>query len=155
MAFPWERDLQDFFERHLRTLIGVEFLAPEYSADSRHSRRIDTLGIDEAGRPVVVEYKRSRAENAINQGLDDITWLQDHQAEFRELVREKLGVGRSTGIDFGTTRLLCIASEFPRQDRIAAEDSRRRVELLRYRRFGDAYVAVEWVHGGETIDPAR
>ena len=143
MAFPCKRDLQEFFERHLRTLIGVEFLASEYSADSRHTRRIDTLGIDGAGRPVVVEHKRSRAENAINQGLDDITWLQDHQAELRELVREKLGLGRSTGIDFGTTRLLCIASEFPRQDRIAAEDSRRRVELLRYRRFGDAYVAVE------------
>ena len=27
-------------------------------------------------------------------------------------------------------------------------------KLLRYRRCGDAYVAVEWVHGGKTIDPA-
>ena len=153
-TFPYERELQEFFEKHLRTLIGVEFLASEHSTGKRHSRRIDTLGIDAAGRPVVVEYKRRRDENVINQGLDYVAWLEGHQAEFRELVREKLGVGRVTGIDFGTPRLLCVAGEFPRQDRIAAENSRRRVELLRYRRYGDAYVAVEWVYGGETIDPA-
>ena len=152
-AFPYERDLQEFFEKHLRTLTGVEFPASEYSTGERHSRRIDTLGIDRSGRPVVVEYKRRRDENVINQGLDYVAWLEDHQAEFRELVREKLGVGHVTGIDFGTPRLLCIAGEFPRQDRIAAENSRRRVELLRYRRYGDAHVAVEWVHGGEEIDP--
>lgn len=153
-AFPYERDLQDFFEKHLRTLIGVEFLASEHPTGERHNRRIDTLGIDGAGRPVVIEYKRRQDENVINQGLDYVAWLEDHQAEFRELVREELGVGRVTDIDFGTPRLLCVAGEFPRQDQIAAENSRRRVELLRYRRYGDAYVAVEWVYGGEMIDPA-
>ena len=152
-AFPYERELQEFFEKYLRTLIDVEFLASEYSTGERHRRRIDTLGIDGSGRPVVVEYKRRRDENVINQGLDYVAWLEDHQAEFRELVREKLGVGRVTDIDFGTPRLLCVASEFPRQDLIAAENSRRRVELLRYRRYGDAHVAVEWVYGGEMIDP--
>ena len=152
-AFHFEWELQEFFERHLRTIIGVEFLASDYSTGERHSRRIDTLGIDGAGRPVVVEYKRRRDENVINQGLEHVAWLEDHQAEFRELVREKLDVGRVTAIDFGTPRLLCVAGEFPRQDRIAAENSHRRVELLRYRRYGDAYVAVESVYGGERIGP--
>jgi hypothetical protein len=90
----------------------------------------------------------------IAQGLDQVAWLEDHQAEFRELVREKLGVARLTGVDFGTPHLQCVASEFPRQDQIAAENSWRRVELLRCRRYADAYVAVEWVYGGEMIDPA-
>ena len=153
-AFPYDLELQEFFEKHLRTLIGVEFLASEYSIGERHSRRINTLGIDEAGRPVVVEYKRHRDENVINHGLDHVAWLDDHQAEFRELVREQLGFGRVTGIDFETPRLLCVAREFPPQDQVAAEDSRRSVELLRYQRYADAYVAVEWVYGSGTIDPA-
>ena len=152
--FPYERGLQEFFETHLRTLTGAEFLASEYSTGQRHSRRIDTLGIDGAGRPVVVEYKRRQDENVINQGLDYLAWLDDHRAEFRELVRAKLGEERVTDIDFGTPRLLCIAGEFLRQDRIAAENSRRRIELLRYRRYGDAYVALEWVYGGEAVAPA-
>lgn len=153
-TFRYERKLQEFFEKHLPTLTGVEFLASEYWTGKRHGGRIDTLGIDGAGRPVVIEYKRRLDENVINQGLHYVAWLEDHQAEFRELVREKLGEGRSTGVDFRTPRLLCIAGEFPRQDRTAAENSRRRVELLRYRRYGDDYVALEWVHGGELIDPA-
>ena len=51
--FPYERGLQEFFEKHLRALTGIDILASEYSTGQRHSRRIDTLGIDAAGRPVV------------------------------------------------------------------------------------------------------
>ena len=152
--FPYERGLQEFFEKHLLTLTGVEFLDSEYSTGQHHRRRIDTLGLDGAGRPVVVEYKRRQDENVINQGLDYLAWLEDHRAEFREIVREKLGEGRVRGIDFGAPRLLCIAGEFLRQDQIAAQNSRRRIELLRYRRYGDAYVALEWVYGGEAVEPA-
>ena len=149
--FPYERGLQDLFEKHLRALTGIDFLDSEYSTGQRHSRRIDTLGIDETGRPCVIEYKRSRDENVINQGLDYLDWLDDHEAEFRELVRKKLGEERR--VDFRAPRLLCIASEFPRQDTIAARDSRRRIELLRYRRYGDAYIALEWVFGGGDVSP--
>lgn len=152
--FPYERDLQSFFEKHLRTLTGVEFLDSEYSTGRRRRRRIDTLGIDGAGRPVVVEYKRHRDENVINQGLEYLVWLEDHPAEFRERVREKLGDARVSGIDFGTSRLLCIAGEFLERDRIAAQNSRRRVELLRYRRYGDSFVSLEWVYDGEAVGPS-
>jgi len=145
--FRYERELQKFFEEHLHTLTGVEFLASEYSTGPRHGRRIDTLGIDGAGRPVVVEYKRRQDQNVMTQGLDYLVWLEDHQAEFRELLRTQLGDGRVTDIDFGASRLLCIAEGFPRQDQVAAENSRRSIELLRYRRYGDAYVALEWVYG--------
>ena len=138
----------------MRALLGVEFLASEYSTGKRHSRRIDTPGIDGAGRSAVIEYKRRRDENVINQGLDYVAWMEDHPAEFRELARQERGAGRVTPIDFGAPRLACVAGEFPRQDRSAAENSHRRVELLRYRRFADTYSAEEWMHGGETIDPA-
>ena len=151
--FRSERELQEFFEKHLHTLTRVEFLESEHSTGRHHRRRIDTLGIDDAGRPVVVEYKRRQDENVINQGLDYLAWLDDHRAEFRELVRKKLGEGRVAGIDFAAARLLCIAAGFPRQDKIAAGNSRRRIDLLVYRRFGDAFVALEWAHGGEPLAP--
>lgn len=100
---------------------------------------------------MVLEYKRRQDENVINQGLDYIAWLEDHRAEFRELVRKTLGDGHVNRIDFGTPRLLCVAAKFPRRDRIAAENSRRRIDLLRYRRYGDDFVALEWVYGGEAV----
>ena len=68
--FQKERGLQDLFETHLHSLTGIDFLASEHSTGQRHKRRIDTLGIDADGCPVVIEYKRHRDQNIINQGLD-------------------------------------------------------------------------------------
>jgi len=64
---PLERSLQTTFENNLEALLGVRFLASEYTTSN--GGRMDTLGIDENGYPVIIEYKRDRSENVINQGL--------------------------------------------------------------------------------------
>ncbi|MBB5937659.1 RecB family endonuclease NucS [Streptomyces zagrosensis] len=53
-----EADVQGFVETHMETLLGVRFLASEYSTGPVHGGRIDSLGLDENGSPVIVEYKR-------------------------------------------------------------------------------------------------
>ncbi|MEN6622557.1 MAG: hypothetical protein ABFD50_13520 [Smithella sp.] len=62
-----EKSLQTVMERNLDTLLGVHFLQSEYSTGKTHGGRIDTLGLDENGCPVIVEYKRAVNENVINQ----------------------------------------------------------------------------------------
>ncbi|WAL66712.1 hypothetical protein ORV05_02540 [Amycolatopsis cynarae] len=62
-----ERQLQRTIEVNMETLFGVRFLASEYSTGAKHRGRIDSLGIDETGSPVIFEYKRSRDENVINE----------------------------------------------------------------------------------------
>ena len=64
---PLEKTLQTLFEKNLETLLGVRFLASEYT--TTNGGRMDTLGVDENGYPVIIEYKRDRNENIINQGL--------------------------------------------------------------------------------------
>jgi RecB family endonuclease NucS len=86
-----EKSLQSIIENHLETLLGVRFLASEYSTGKVHGGRMDTLGIDENGCPVIIEYKRSTNENVINQGLFYLDWLMDHRKSFEWLVLEKLG----------------------------------------------------------------
>ena len=63
-----EKSLQTLFEANLEALLGVRFLATEFVTGKTHSGRIDTLGLDENGCPVIVEYKRAVNENVINQG---------------------------------------------------------------------------------------
>ncbi len=77
-----EKSLQTLIEKNLNTFLGVRFLASEYSTGKTHGGRIDTLGIDENRRPVIIEYKRAMNENVINQGLYYLDWLMDHKAEF-------------------------------------------------------------------------
>lgn len=64
-----EKELQRLLEDNLEAMLGVRFLATEYTTGKTHAGRIDTLGIDENSCPVIIEYKRSLNENVINQGL--------------------------------------------------------------------------------------
>ena len=68
-----EKSLQTLIEINLETLLGIRLLASEYSTGKKHGGRIDTLGIDENHRPVIIEYKRAVNENVINQGC--IIWI--------------------------------------------------------------------------------
>lgn len=132
-----ERSLQRLMERHLSQLLDVQFLASEYATGTRQQGRIDTLGVDRHGAPVVVEYKRAFSANLINQGLYYLDWLDEHRGEFRLLVQERLGVSFADTITWSDPRLICVAAEFHRYDVRAVRQIKCRVDLLRYEWFGD------------------
>lgn len=131
-----EKSLQTMIESHLETFLGVRFLASEYSTGKAHSGRIDTLGIDENGCPVIIEYKRAINENVINQGLFYLNWLMDHKAELKLLVLERFGKLIADCIEWSSPRLLCIAGDFTRYDVHAVQQMNRNIELIRYRIYG-------------------
>jgi predicted transport protein len=141
-----EKSLQVLIERHLKAFLGVEFLATEYGTGPKHGGRIDTLGIDENGCPVIIEYKRSLNENVINQGLYYLDWLMDHKAEFKLLVLEKVGKPVGDEIEWGGPRLLCIAGDFTKYDSHAVSQINRNIELIRYKRYGDELLLLELVN---------
>jgi len=149
---PMEKDLQDLIEKQLETFLGARFLASEYSTGKTHKGRIDTLGLDENNCPVIIEYKRHINENVINQGLFYLDWLLDHKAEFRWLVMEKLDKTVAESIEWGGTRLICIASDFNRYDEHAVQQINRNVELMRYRYFGNDLLLLELVNA-QTAEP--
>jgi RecB family endonuclease NucS len=105
-----ERSLQLLIERHLEVMLGVRLLGTEYRTGKTHGGRIDTLGIDENGSPVIIEYKRATNENVINQGLYYLDWLLDHRGEFTLLVLERFGKEQAEAIDWSTPRLPRISS---------------------------------------------
>jgi len=145
-AMAVEKSLQTLLERHLEAFLGIRFLATEYSTGKTHGGRIDTLGLDENGAPVIIEYKRALNENVINQGLYYLDWLLDHQAEFVLLVMRCLGREQSEQIAWDAARLLCIAGEFTKYDEHAVAQIKRNIELIRYRRYGRDLLLLELVN---------
>ena len=141
-----EKQLQTLIEAQMETFLGVRFLATEYSTGKTHKGRIDSLGLDENGCPVIIEYKRHTNENVINQGLYYLDWLLDHQAEFRWLVMEKLGKEFADKIEWSGTRLLCIAADFTKYDGHAVAQIKRSIELIRYKLFGSDLLLLELVN---------
>lgn len=138
-----EKSVQTLFEKNLEPLLGVRFLASEFN--TTHGGRIDTLGLDENGCPVILEYKRSVNENVINQGLFYLDWLMDHRKDFQWLVLEKLGKKEAEAVDWSAPRLICIAGDFNRYDDHAVKQIQRNIELIRYRRFGEELLMLDLV----------
>lgn len=147
-----EKSLQTLMERNLDALLGVRFLASEYSTGSKHKGRIDTLGIDENGCPVIIEYKRATNENVINQGLFYLDWLMDHQAEFKLLVLERYGRDAANAIEWGSPRLLCIAGDFTRYDEHAVAQINRNIDLIRYRHYTEGFLILEMINAVTAVN---
>jgi predicted transport protein len=142
-ASDLEKPLQTLIEANLETLLGIRFLATEYSTGKTHAGRIDSLGLDENNCPVILEYKRSVGENVINQGLFYLDWLMDHQAEFKLLVMDRLSKLAADSIDWTAPRLVCVAADFTKYDGHAVQQINRNIELVRYRQFGDELLLFE------------
>lgn len=138
-----EKHLQHVIEQNMETLFGVTFLASEYSTGHKHRGRIDSIGIDENGSPVIFEYKRASNENVVNQGLFYLDWLLDHKAEFTLLVMQRVGAEQATAVDWVNPRLVCVAGDFTRYDEHAVQQINRSIELVRYRDFGGELLALE------------
>lgn len=145
-----EKHLQNVVESNMEVMLGVHFLASEHSTGSRHRGRIDSLGIDGNGSPVIVEYKRTRNHNVINQGLFYLQWLLDHRAEFQQVVRESAHHRFTNLIDWSAPRLICVAADFSRYDIEAVQLIDRAIDLVSYRDFSGQMLSLELVHSNAT-----
>ncbi|MBD5627522.1 MAG: DUF91 domain-containing protein [Desulfovibrio sp.] len=140
---PLEKGLHALMEKNLECFLGIRFVAGEYPTGKNHHGRIDTLGLDENGCPVILEYKRHTNENVINQGLYYLDWLLDHRAEFKLLVLERYGKQAAEHIEWPGTRVLCIAGDFTKFDLHAVAQIGRNIELIRYKFFSDDLLLFE------------
>ena len=141
-----EKSLQQLFEKNLEQLLGIRFVASEYSTGRTHGGRIDTLGLDENNSPVIIEYKRSTNETVINQGLFYLDWLLDHQAEFELSILKQYGKGVSDTIDWSNPRLVCIAGGFTKYDEHAVKQINRNIELYQYKYYENDLLLLDLVN---------
>lgn len=143
-TFLKERQLQRLFESNLEELLGVRFVASEFSTGEKHGGRIDTLGIDENDCPVIIEYKLASKSNIINQGLYYLDWLLDHKGDFQIAVQQRLG--NAVAVSWDYARLVLIARNFNKFDRYAVEQIGRLVELKSYRLYQNGLLYLEDVY---------
>ncbi|WP_186781602.1 MULTISPECIES: DUF5655 domain-containing protein [unclassified Streptomyces] len=130
-----EVELQRRVEAGLEQMLGVRFLASEYPTGPWHRGRIDTLGLDENGSPVVIEFKKGSDSGVLSQAVSYLSWLDSAHYEFEALVRKVLGADAAETIDWRRPRMVCIAAGFSHHDRVAVQRLRERIDLVRYRIF--------------------
>ena len=142
-AAELERHLQMLIEANMPEMLGMRFLAHEYSTGPLHRGRIDTLALDEDGSPVIVEYKRTSTGSVLSQGLFYLAWLVEHRDEFESLVADRLGEDVGQIVDWSNPRVVCVATEFTRYDVVAADMAHHRIDLLVYQQYAHDLVTLE------------
>ena len=130
--FEGEAALQRFFDANLEDITGVRLIESQYPIPNG---RIDSLGIDEQGIPVVIEYKWGHDAGAIIQGLFYLRWVKDNRRTFEMLVREKFG---NLKVNWSSApRLLIVAKQFSEKEVSAVDLVSASVELRRYSFYGN------------------
>ncbi|MFG2816169.1 DUF5655 domain-containing protein [Streptomyces sp. NPDC048410] len=130
-----EVELQRRVEAGLEQMLGIRFVASEYATGPWHRGRIDTLGLDENGSPVVIEFKKGSDSGVLSQAVSYLSWLRSAQHEFGALVGKVLGSAAAESIDWRRPRVVCIAASFSHHDRVAVQWLTERIDLVRYRVF--------------------
>jgi predicted transport protein len=151
VPFASERELQRYFEDNLEELLGVRFIATEVGTGEKHGGRIDTLGLDEEGNPVIIEYKWDKSDSVINQGLFYLDWLLDHRGDFE--LRAQKTLGHEIDVPWQAPRLILVASTYTKYDGYAVNRLTDRVQLLRYQRYSDGTFVLDSVN--EPLSPKR
>lgn len=136
-----EKGAQGVIEANLGPIFGVRFVATEFRTGAKHRGRIDTLGLDEDGSPVILEYKRHTNENIINQGLFYLDWLLDHRGDFELVARGQ--IGPDIEVTWEAPRLILLAGGFSRYDQYAVNRIDERIELWTYTFYEGDYLRVE------------
>jgi len=142
-----EKSLQQLIESNLTEVLDLQFLATEYT--TTFGGRIDTLAVDSSGAPVIIEYKRNKNDNVINQALSYLKWLKTQKPGFFEkLIIDKLGsdAAKKIGLDWSNPRVVCVAESYSKFDIDTVEVVPLRIELLRFRYYEDNVFALEPVN---------
>lgn len=145
-----EKELQRIIENNLPEVLDLHFIASEYRTTS--GGRIDTLAVDNEGAPVVIEYKRNKNDNVINQSLSYLKWLTNQQPGFFEMLMQKKlskDVFENIKLDWKHPRVICIAESFSQFDIDTVEIVPLRIELFKYRFYEGELLSLESVSVNE------
>ena len=126
-----ERDIQRLIEENLKEILGIYFLDTEFTTNEG---RIDTIGIDQNGSPVIIEYKRTQNDSVINQATWYLEWLLDHKEKFEKLVQAKK---LEIIVDWSSPRVICVAESYNKFDLGLVKFLPFTIELLKYRLYDD------------------
>jgi predicted transport protein len=144
LSISKEKELQTLVEENLGEVMGMHFLATEYT--TTFGGRIDTLAVDYTGAPVIIEYKKNKNDNIINQGLSYLRWPQAQKVEFFEmLILKRLGqeMAKKISIDWKNPRVVCIAESYSKFDIDTVQVIPIRIELFKYRYYENSIFSLE------------
>jgi len=98
---------------------------------------------------LIIEYKRNKNDNVINQALSYLKWPKAQKLEFFQmLMQQKLGkvVADTITLDWKNPRVICIAESYSKFDIDTVEVVPLRIELYKFRFYENDVFSLEPVN---------
>jgi len=139
--FKNEKELQALCEKNLEELFQVRFIDTEFPFADEYSGRLDTIGLDFEGNPVIIEYKLDTNSAIISQVLFYMDWLVNHHGDFELAARNKLG--NDIKINWDNPKMILVAQDYNKYDKYAVNQIQYDVYLYKYIYYGSKEIYLE------------
>lgn len=142
--FVNEKELQTYFENHLKEILGLNFIATEFTVGNF---RLDTVAFDEdANSFKIIEYKNVKNHSLVDQGYTYLKLLLERKADF--VLQYNLKFNKHLNIndvDWSQSRIIFVSPVFTLYQLNATDFKNIPIDLYKVTRYEDDIVDVEHI----------
>lgn len=142
--FKNEKELQNFFEKNIETILGYKFVETEFSVGNF---RIDTLSFDEEAKSFkIIEYKNVKNHSLVDQGYTYLKLLLERKADFvlKYNIKNKTCLSIED-IDWSQSRIIFVSPIFTKYQLNATDFKNMPIDLIRITRYQEGIINIDFV----------
>ena len=142
--FKNEKELQNFFENNIETILGYKFIDTEFVVGDF---RIDSLAFDEESKSFrIIEYKNVKNHSLVDQGYTYLKLMLERKADFVLQYNIKTKSSLTTqDIDWSQSRIIFVAPIYTAYQLNATDFKNIPVDLVKLTRYEDDIIEIDFI----------
>lgn len=143
-SFKNEKELQNYFEKNLKTILKYDFIETEFSVGDF---RIDTLAFDKETKSFrIIEYKNVRNHSLLDQGYTYLKLLIERKADFVLKYNEKMRSNlKVSDIEWSQSRIIFVSPVYTIYQLNATNFKNIAVDLIQVTKYDEDIVDIEFI----------
>ncbi len=152
--FKLEKDLQNFCEENLSSLLDLTLVKSEFSIEAY---RFDTLCFDESNKSfVIIEYKRGTNYSVIDQGYAYLGTMLNNKAELILEYNERLDKNlKRDNVDWSQSKIVFISQSFSKFQKETINFKDLPIELYELKRFENDIISFTEIKGNRISESIK
>ena len=142
--FKNEKELQNFFENNIETILGYKFIDTEFIVGDF---RIDSLAFDEESKSFrIIEYKNVKNHSLVDQGYTYLKLMLERKADFVLQYNIKTNSSLTTqNIDWSQSRIIFVSPIYTAYQLNATDFKNIPVDLVKVTRYEDDIIEIDFI----------
>lgn len=142
--FKNEKELQNFFENNIETILGYKFIDTEFVVGDF---RIDSLAFDEESKSFrIIEYKNVKNHSLVDQGYTYLKLMLERKADFvlQYNIKTKSSL-TIQDIDWSQSRIIFVSPIYTAYQLNATDFKNIPVDLVKVTRYEEDIIEIDFI----------